>query len=558
MKLKVLFLTNLPSPYRVEFFNELSKYVDLTVLYQRKSSSERDKNWKNVALNTYNVVFLPGIQIGVDSAFCPCVIKYLKKNKFDKIVICGVNSPTSILAIFWCKLLSIKYYIEIDGGFAKSGKGIRERLKHLVISNAYGYFSTSVSGDDYLVTYGADREKIYRYPFTSISKKDLVDNMPSFEEKNFHRKNLGIEESKIVLSVGRFTYNAGYGKGYDLLLKIAEHLTDIGFYIIGDNPTPEFLEIKKNKNLNNVHYIGFKTKSELSCYYRASDIFVLLSRGDVWGLVINEAMSNGLPVISTDKVIAALEMITDGYNGYIVPVNNSEIPAKRILDLFSDNSLRLSMSNNAVKVASEYTIEKSCESHLSIFNGGGYKHYLRFKNNILQNKFIILYVGQFIYRKGLDIILNVAHFFSDNCAFFIVGGIPTNEYKEFIKMHGLNNIFFYNFQSKDLLSDFYYMADLFFFPTREDVWGLVINEAMAHGLPVISSDMSGACLEMVKDGYNGYIVKSEDIDSMVNAINRIISDPVLREKMSYNSYMTACKFTIEEMVNVHIKSFYMP
>ena len=50
-------------------------------------------------------------------------------------------------------------------------------------------------------------------------------------------------------------------------------------------------------------------------YYQAADMLVFPTREDIWGLVINEAMANGLPTVSTDKCVAALEMIKQGENG---------------------------------------------------------------------------------------------------------------------------------------------------------------------------------------------------------------------------------------------------
>ena len=62
------------------------------------------------------------------------------------------------------------------------------------------------------------------------------------------------------------------------------------------------------------------------------------------------------------------------------------------------------------------------------------------------------------------------------------------------------------------------MADLFVLPTREDIWGLVINEAMAKGLPVITTEKCGAGLELIQNGINGQIVKSDDISAIKDAI----------------------------------------
>ena len=77
--MKVLFLTNIPSPYRVNFFNELGKLCELTVVFERGASSERDDSWKNFHSEHFRAIVLKGKKQGVDSAFCPGVIKYLKK-----------------------------------------------------------------------------------------------------------------------------------------------------------------------------------------------------------------------------------------------------------------------------------------------------------------------------------------------------------------------------------------------------------------------------------------------------------------------------------------------
>jgi len=67
--MKVLYITNIPSPYRVDFFNELSKSCELTVVYESKRSKERNAQWVGEAEGTYRAVFLTGIRSKTDSAF---------------------------------------------------------------------------------------------------------------------------------------------------------------------------------------------------------------------------------------------------------------------------------------------------------------------------------------------------------------------------------------------------------------------------------------------------------------------------------------------------------
>ncbi|OUP75313.1 hypothetical protein B5F08_11400 [Anaeromassilibacillus sp. An172] len=367
--MKVLFITNIPSPYRVSFFNELGKYCNLTVLFEKKASEERNDSWEKYVFKNFIGIFLKGKSVSVDSAFCPSVIKYVKDKSFDHIICSTFSSPTGILAIEYMKRHHIAYWLESDGGIAKNGKGFKEKLKKHIISGANGYFSTGNEHDNYYLAYGARREQLHRYPFTSLLKKDIISEHISESEKTDLRRKLGMSEEKIILSVGRFSYLNGYGKGYDVVMKVASRLPkEYGFYIIGDSPTEEFINMREKLKATNVHFIDFKNKNELKLYYRASDLFVLMTIYDVWGLVINEAMANGLPIITTDKCVAGLELIKNGENGYIVPVGDDDELENRILEILLDKELLIYMSNNNLKKIQSYTIEKVTQEHLRILN----------------------------------------------------------------------------------------------------------------------------------------------------------------------------------------------
>lgn len=165
---------------------------------------------------------------------------------------------------------------------------------------------------------------------------------------------------KIAITVGQFIHR----KGFDVLLNAWTKCSkECNLYIIGAEPTEEYLDIKKKLRLENVYFEGFKTKKELKCYYQAADLFVLPTREDIWGLVVNEAMANGLPVITTDKCVAGLELIKNGFNGYIVPANNASLLSKKINQLIEDDELRRKMAINSLNTISEYTIENMAKVH---------------------------------------------------------------------------------------------------------------------------------------------------------------------------------------------------
>lgn len=359
--MKVLFLTNIPSPYRVDFFNELGKYCDLTVIFEKTASSERDQDWSNYRFNTFNGIFLKGISTSADTAFCPNVTHYLNKS-YDAIIICGTSSPTEILATEWCRLKNIPFFIEGDGAFAKNGNGLKEKLKKHIISKGKLFFSTCHEHDKYYTHYGANPDNVVRYRFSSLKEKDILSEPVKKEEKSALREELGIKEEQVVLSVGQFIHR----KGFDVLLEATKQISsNIGVYIVGGTPTEEYLSFVRDYNLANVHFEGFKKKEELKKYYKSADVFVLPTREDIWGLVVNEAMAHGLPVITTDRCNAGLELIKNGVNGYIVPIDSAEDIGNAITESLSQTD---KLGAASLEIIKDYTVENMAKDHIGILN----------------------------------------------------------------------------------------------------------------------------------------------------------------------------------------------
>lgn len=371
--MKVLFMTNLPSPYRRLFFAELGKKCDLTVIYERKSARDRNKKWVAKKEETYNEIFLHSVKIGDDNSISFEILKHLSQKKYDVYVISTYNTFTSMIAISYLRAKKIAYYHSTDGGFISEESRIKYSIKKHFISSADKWLSTGANSTDYLCHYGAKREKVFVYPFTSLTEADIESAKGFTREDKFSlRKILGIREERVLLTVGRFSYQDGYGKGYDILLAAAERIDpQIGIYIVGDEPTDEFVRWKDERRLDNIHYVGFKEKDELTCYYVAADAFILLTRGDVWGLVINEAMSFGLPVITTYQCNAGEELIRDGENGYLIDAGDVVAAAKAIENVFSSEIGLIRMSKNAIVAVSKYSIENMSDVYMKVFTGGG-------------------------------------------------------------------------------------------------------------------------------------------------------------------------------------------
>jgi glycosyltransferase involved in cell wall biosynthesis len=91
------------------------------------------------------------------------------------------------------------------------------------------------------------------------------------------------------------------------------------------------------------------------------------------------------------------------------------------------------------------------------------------------------------------------------------------------------------FAQREHLAAYYALADAFVFPTHTDTWGLVVNEAMACGLPVISSAAAGCVADLVESGWNGRVVSAGDVGQLASAMDELARDAELRSLMGQRS-----------------------
>ena len=363
---KILFLTSYASPYRVEFFDELGKYADLTVLLsdRKEDQTHRSGQWFVEGKGNFKMVQLEKCLAKMQGRqLCTDVISWMRQ-KWDDIIICGYSSPTAVLAMYYLRMKKIPFYLEVDGGLIREDSPAKYRMKRNLVAGASGWFSTGAETTRFLTHYGARKEAVYEYPFTSLRESDILKQLPTQEEKQALRRELGIREPRMILTVGQFIRR----KGFDVLLKAAELLgPEVGICIVGGEPTEEYLNMREKMGLDHVYFAGFQKKDALKKYYLASDLFVLPTREDIWGLVVNEAMACGLPVITTDRCVAGLELVTDGVSGYIVPAEDEKALAEKI-SLALNGDLR-AMGQGALDAVAPYTLQNMAKVHMDILEG---------------------------------------------------------------------------------------------------------------------------------------------------------------------------------------------
>ncbi len=189
-------------------------------------------------------------------------------------------------------------------------------------------------------------EPIMQYfkSFLPTEKLQILAN-PISSKHSEVRNNLQVQKENIILNVGRLTYQ----KGQDLAIKAFAQINPANWklHLVGDGP-------KKNEYSNLISELGMNDKIELvgpnnqiSQYYLKAQIFIFPSRYEGFPNALTEAMYMGLPSISSDCPTGPSELIKNGNNGFLIPVDNIEHLVSKLNLLMNDVTLRQKMGQKA-------------------------------------------------------------------------------------------------------------------------------------------------------------------------------------------------------------------
>jgi len=346
---KVLYISNIEVPYRVRFFNELAEKCDLIVLYERKSSTNRDDRWTRSVEGKYTVKYLNGISTKAENAFSFGILKEIFSG-YDSIIIGCYNSPVQMLAIMALRCLRKPYFVNLDGEAFLEGNGIKPRIKRAFLKGACGYLTAGEKTTLSLKKVFPDGNAVPYY-FSSMSEAEL--------ERN---KTVGMQRrNDTILVVGQY-YDC---KGIDVARKLAQMDAAHKYKFVGMGKRTELFKERFSGMIpDNVEIIPFLQKKELEEEYRNCGLLLLPSRQECWGLVINEAASFGMPIVSTWGSGAAVEFLADAYPQYLAKPGDAE-DLYRCIRNCVDAEDNEAYSAYLIGKSKEYTIERSVRAHLS-------------------------------------------------------------------------------------------------------------------------------------------------------------------------------------------------
>lgn len=359
---KIFVVTSNIAPYRKAWCEELANFFDVTIVYTKDHDYERDDRWLQKESKKCKIYKLNNDKDLYDPV-CLDIISLIKNNKDSLFIFDGYGPKTNLLGLIYCKMKKIGTIVNVDGYPTERKKSfVKDVIKKIVISTICDKFTCSGEATkEHLLKYGATEKNIIIHNFSSIKKEEILNKPLSNNQKKIIRKELNIDTKKqIVLGVGRFLPLKRFE---DLIMAVKRCKTDCCLYLLGGKPTEDYLRLINEKD--DIHFIDFVLPEDVKRYYQSANLFVLPSETDVWGLVLNEAIANGLPVIASNSVVASRSLIKD--NGYIFDTYDVD-ELSNYIDLCLNEENNKKMSINSLKIAKDYTIEGIVQKQLPLIN----------------------------------------------------------------------------------------------------------------------------------------------------------------------------------------------
>ncbi len=277
----------------------------------------------------------------------------------DLIILSGWDEPTFVLLWWLAQLQGKRVVFWIESNYQD---GIRttwkESYKRFLLKHAVGAIAMGKNSAAYCEWLGLPRSKIFIAPNAGDSDYFRAEAEELEPKRDELRQEFGFE-GVVILFVGRMVE---FYKNVSALLRAQRCLEEKNLpaqlVLIGEGPDRVMYEqLARELNLQNVRFENFMNRAQLSRYYAASDIFVLPSHSETWGQVINEAMEFALPIVTTQAVGAAADLVCDGENGFVVPPNDVDALASALQLLMQNATRRDAMGKRSREIISLYTPE---------------------------------------------------------------------------------------------------------------------------------------------------------------------------------------------------------
>jgi glycosyltransferase involved in cell wall biosynthesis len=362
---RLVILTEIISPYRIPLFNALAKHeaIRLHVIFLAETDPTL-RQWhvyKQEIQFSYQVLSSWRRSIGGYNALLNCgVIRALEAAQPDVILCGGYNYLASWQSLLWAGMCGVPFLLwsESTSYDLRAGRPWVEFLKSEFLKNCTGFVVPGKSAREYLVARGLKERGI----FTALNAVDnnlfMLGARQARQNEAQTRADLGLPP-RYFLFVGRLVREKGV---FDLLSAYAgldpSLRGAIALVFAGDGPERQRLqEQARLVSPGQVLFTGFVHRDQLPAYYALADMLILPSYTEPWGLVVNEAMACGLPVVVSCAAGCAADLVRGGWNGKIISPGDVAAIGEAMQSLACQTAVWRTMSLRSTEHIRRYTAE---------------------------------------------------------------------------------------------------------------------------------------------------------------------------------------------------------
>lgn len=372
--IKIAIINSHPIQYFAPLYKELNKKneLDITALYlsdlNLKPSVDpgfkQKIKWDVDMLDGYNYKFIGKYQTnrpnGFWSLIVPQIWREIRQSEYDVIWLHGYNFAAYLVAFIAAKSKGIKVFFRGESHLMLT-RGFLNKAFHQIFCKIFfkyidAFLAIGTANKKYYKSFGISEKDIFLVPYTIDNERFRVDKNVIQNEINDLKTEIGLSEHPTIIFASKFMERK---RPHDLLEAISilqKEKYEFNTLFVGSGDLQKILYEQVDKhNLQNIFFRGFVNQSSLPLYYAACDIFVLPSINEPWGLVINEVMSCGLPVVVANGIGAADDLVQDGVNGFTFePLNPTDLADKLRL-ILENNSLRIEMSKQSTIIMNSWS-----------------------------------------------------------------------------------------------------------------------------------------------------------------------------------------------------------
>ncbi|MBX7255302.1 MAG: glycosyltransferase [Candidatus Hydrogenedentes bacterium] len=370
-KPRVLLIHNFLSPFRIPLFRELATRMDLDVWILGDIRAVRD--WPADAPEAgFRLRRVPHFLIPLGSRYNvillnPTLPFDLIRNRYDAIIFCAWDTPAAFYTALHARLTHVPFILW-SGSTAAEDTRLRRATLPIVrwlVKSATAWLAYGTRAKEYLVSLGAAPERTM-LAYNTVEIDEFAKRAAAVPRAET-RARLEITTRHLILYAGNLLDLKGVPELLDAFALFSKQHSDATLLLVGSgNGEAGYREFCATHGITDrVRFEGFVAREELARYYAIADLLVLPSRSEIWGLVINEALACGLPVLATDVCGAAPDLLQDGVNGYVVPSRNPRALCNAMLRFFDDTTDREAMTWAARDAIAPFTVARTADAFVA-------------------------------------------------------------------------------------------------------------------------------------------------------------------------------------------------